>query len=194
MAHGVDDVVDYDPLPVRHPSSDPVYGLSGNDIVWTCLSGYLLVEKSSCTVQNRTGWTWGWGFDVHNQESGKKFWLCKICHIRKKQNTIFATEGTWNQQKHIIRVHHHDKDGSITRKSKRLTILDIYKFDANRVSEQRALNGVVSSFSAERFRELLLAWAVHDGIEFRKLESKHFKAMLGYAHAATTLPGVVSAL
>src|SRR4051812_14100787 len=69
-------------------SSPPVFGqeLDTYNIVWTRLPGYHLAEKSSRTVYGRIGWTWRWGFDVQHQQTGKKFWLCKICHVRKKQN------------------------------------------------------------------------------------------------------------
>lgn len=45
--------------------------------------------------------------------------------------------------------------------------------------------------SAAQFRDVLLAWVIHDGIEFRKLESKRLKALFGHLHEASTLPGVV---
>ncbi|KAM3437331.1 hypothetical protein MY4824_003872 [Beauveria thailandica] len=59
------------------PSIDYI-GYEGID--WNRLTGFSIRKYRK---RARTGWVWEHGFDIEKNDSGHRFWLCKICHQKK---------------------------------------------------------------------------------------------------------------
>lgn len=68
---------------VESSSSIAHSGYEGID--WNRLPGYLASRQRR---RQRTGWVWEHGYDVENDSSGHRFWLCKECHQRRLPSPI----------------------------------------------------------------------------------------------------------
>jgi len=54
----------------------------------------------------RCGPIWQYGYDIEHGKTGRRYWLCKICH-KKKAHTrhIYLDLGTANHSKHMLEEH-----------------------------------------------------------------------------------------
>jgi hypothetical protein len=145
---------------------------SSAEIKWT--DAQLKGHEHANLLQNQMlAWWWAYGFPTHltaeaSQDSKKLFWCCIECNKsgEKLQYVYDITKGRGAPRRHLESVHKIDKVAS---------------------EEPSGLGTRVSTslrkqqdFSLSVFRGLLLQFFVHDNIAFRKVDSKHFKAMLTY--------------
>src|SRR5271170_7694553 len=73
------------------------------EVDWKRLLGYHLPHL---TAGRRRGPTWKHGYDIEHGKTGKRYWLCKICH-KKKAHTrhMYLDIGTANHTRHMQEEH-----------------------------------------------------------------------------------------
>ncbi len=161
-------------------------GYEGID--WNRLPGYSISRRRK---RPRTGWAWEHGFDIEKDETGRRFWLCKVCHRKKAANThMYDATSTSQANGHMEIIHRINKDGPIVLQRKRQrTLFDVVDLDSHKPKDQALMNAFVASFEPARFQQLLIRWVACDNIPFHKLESPYFRDLLAYANSAIAESG-----
>ncbi|KAI5455945.1 hypothetical protein BGZ63DRAFT_429545 [Mariannaea sp. PMI_226] len=49
-------------------------------INWTHLPGFCIRQHRK---RLRMGWVWEHGYNIENERFGRRFWLCRECHLKK---------------------------------------------------------------------------------------------------------------
>ncbi|KJZ68404.1 hypothetical protein HIM_12202 [Hirsutella minnesotensis 3608] len=161
-------------------------GYEGID--WNRLSGFSISKRRK---RPRTGWVWEHGFDIEQDGSERRFWLCRTCHRKKSICThMYDAASTSQANSHMENVHRINRDGPILSQRKRQrTLLDMIDLDCSQPKEQALMNAFVASFEPARFQQLLIRWVACDNIPFHKLESSYFRDLMAYANSAIVESG-----
>ncbi|KJZ68851.1 hypothetical protein HIM_11754 [Hirsutella minnesotensis 3608] len=161
-------------------------GYEGID--WNRLSGFSISKRRK---RPRTGWVWEHGFDIEQDGSERRFWLCRTCHRKKSICThMYDAASTSQANSHMENVHRINRDGPILSQRKRQrTLLDMVDLDCSQPKEQALMNAFVASFEPARFQQLLIRWVACDNIPFHKLESSYFRDLMAYANSAIVESG-----
>ncbi|KAJ6436881.1 MFS multidrug transporter [Purpureocillium lavendulum] len=168
------------------PSTDHV-GYEGID--WNRLAGFSIRKYRK---RARTGWAWEHGFDIEKNDSGHRFWLCKVCHGKKATIThMYDAASTSQANNHMEEVHHISKGGPMRQRKKQRTLFDVVDIDTHRPKDQALMNAFISSFEPLRFQHLLIRWVACDNIPFHKLESPYFRDLMAYANSAIADSGSI---
>ncbi|KJZ68601.1 hypothetical protein HIM_12010 [Hirsutella minnesotensis 3608] len=124
------------------PSIDYV-GYEGID--WNRLSGFSIRKYRK---RARTGWVWEHGFDIEKNDSGHRFWLCKVCHGKKATIThMYDAASTSQANSHMEEIHHINKGGPmLPQRKKQRALFDVVDLDSNRPKDQALMNAFISSF------------------------------------------------
>lgn len=164
-------------------SSSPADCGGYEGIDWNRLSGYSISRRRK---RPRTGWVWEYGYDIESDNSGHRFWVCKLCHRKKATAThMYDAASTSQANSHMADVHRVDKDGQmLPRGKKQRTIFDMVNLDSRQPKEQAVMNAFIASFEPVRFQQLLVRWVTCDNIPYHKLESPYFCELMAYANSA----------
>ena len=124
---------------VESSSSIAHSGYEGID--WNRLPGYLASRQRR---RQRTGWVWEHGYDVENDSSGHRFWLCKECHQTKAAIThMYDAASTSQANGHMEDVHRINRCGQMSpRRKKQRTLFDMLDLDARRRKDQAVMNAI----------------------------------------------------
>ena len=140
------------------------------------------------------GWFWAFGAPTEEQETKKRFWLCKECHLTGKGGHYNTDNGTSAVNTHLRDIHHlaWDKDskeviddtakrGLWTMKGKPTpSTADAASLDASIPREQEIMNHLALEFETNRFQRLLVRWIVYDNVSFRQVDSTAFRELIRY--------------
>lgn len=177
--------------PSDRSSSERIYDFAGDTafsghfsgyegIDWSRLSGYSISRHRR---RPRTGWVWEHGYDIENNRSGHRFWVCKACHQKRStMSHMYDAASTSQANNHMADVHRINRDGPMAPREKRQrTLLDIARLDSRQPKEQTFMNAFIASFDSAHFQQLLIRWVACDNVPFHKLESPFFRDLMAYA-------------
>ena len=158
------------------------------DVDWKRLLGYHLPHLTS---GRRRGATWKYGYDIEHGKTGKRYWLCRICHKQKAHTRhIYLDSGTANHSKHMQEEHSIGGDSTNRAKQGR-SVFEQLQLQADKPEDQARINTLIQSLNSDRFTQLLMRWVVRDNIPFHKLESSLFRDLMGYANQAILTAGLL---
>ena len=162
---------------------------SKDDIDWDRLPGFQLPQP---TKHGRRGWVWKHGHEIEETETGKKYWLCKLCHTAVEQDTSMrhlyaASGGTTKPIAHLQKMH----GITSTNTQKRPQVFEAIGEDdtLSPAVKQKVYNHLAQSFQPGAFKTKLTRWIVHENIAFNQVESQYFREMMLEANGTLELAG-----
>ena len=162
---------------------------SKKGIDWDRLPGFQLPHH---TKRRRRGWVWKHGHEIEETETGKKFWLCKLCHAAEDQDAgtrhlYAANGGTSNPMAHLQKTH----GIAASDVQKRPEIFEAICEDETISSsaKRNIVNHLIQSFQPEAFKTKLIRWIVHDNVAFDQVESPYFREMMLKANGSLEQAG-----
>lgn len=165
---------------------DSVLSSSKKDINWDQLPGFQLPHHSK---RQRRGWVWEHAHEVEETATGKKFWLCKLCHKQEDVDTnhlYAANGGTAKPIAHMQKFH------GITKSSKKQPqIFEAISKDNTIPSpvKRNIINYLIQSFQPAAFKTKLIWWIVYNNVAFDQVESQYFCEMMLEANSSLEQAG-----
>lgn len=145
------------------------------DIDWSRIPKFQLPSRLS----HHRAWIWTQGYDIEETKTGERHWLCKLCHIAKRQTSHLwkISGGTALPLKHLKELHQLTENGPVTKKR---SFFDAFKQpDGSLTTRDRDIvHQLITGFNPERFKTMLTRWIVHDNIAFNQVESPYFRDLM----------------
>ncbi|KAM0664385.1 hypothetical protein ACQRIU_006967 [Beauveria bassiana] len=170
--------------PLRDLEDGAPFSIDGYEGVdWNRLSGFSISKHRK---RPRTSWVWEYGYDVKNDRTGHRYWVCKMCHRKRTTTThVYDAASTSQASGHMVDTHRINKDGPMPPREKRQrTLFSMANLDAHQPRQQALMNAFIASFEPAHFRHLLIRWVACDNVPFHKLESPHFRELMAYANSS----------
>lgn len=156
------------------PSTSEPTGYEG--LQWGRLRGWRL------PVDDRKLRSWiykqGHGWRLYHEKDRAHYWLCKVCHLRKKdtQHWYLAEEASSGAINHLAKVHKLNEDGPIKQTFGPMDKHVGFGYD-DRLAVQ---NSNWTEFKIEDFEARLYSWILSSSTSFNTVESTEFKNLLLY--------------
>jgi hypothetical protein len=145
------------------------------DLDWSRIPKYQIPSR----LPRHHAWIWSQGYDIEETKTGERHWLCKICHIAKRQTSHMwkSNGGTGLPLKHMNEAHQLTENGPVTKKR---SFFDAFKQpDGSLTTRDRDIvHRLITGFNPERFKAKLTRWIVHDNIAFNQVESPYFRDLM----------------
>jgi hypothetical protein len=169
------DVSDFDTKNGEPATSFTAASDGYQDIDWSRIPKFQLPSRPS----HHRAWIWTQGYDIEETKTGERHWLCKMCHIAKRQTSHLwkISGGTALPLKHLKEVHQLTENGPVVKKR---SFFDAFKQpDGSLTTRDRDIvHRLITGFNPERFKTMLTRWIVHDNIAFNQVESPYFRDLM----------------
>lgn len=131
------------------------------------------------TVGTKIKESWVYQHGASLDHNGSRYWLCKICHLKKSYKTaLYTASGTHHIANHLSRAHRITEQGQIQQQVHNPFTVAALRMSSNPTLSRQSSYQVATPFNAETWKARFVDWCILEDVTFRQASSDRLQWLI----------------